>query len=90
MLVVCTDLSGKERHRQVGMDRVMTSRSPGGVMISTLVWDTGGVGSNPALGATFPISLTPMTVCTLPMNAIELSLKLHVPMTAIHFQNQNT
>ena len=35
-VVVCTDLSDKELHSQVGMDRVVTSGRLGGVMVSTL------------------------------------------------------
>ena len=31
--MVCTDPSGKELHRQVGMDRVMTSGNIAGVMV---------------------------------------------------------
>ena len=34
--LVCTDLSDEEPHRQVGLDRVMTSGSLAGIMISTL------------------------------------------------------
>ena len=36
-VVVCTDLSGKEPHRQVGVGRVVTSGSLGGVMVSVVV-----------------------------------------------------
>ena len=36
-VVVCTDLSGGELHRQVGVDRVMTSGSLDGVMASIVV-----------------------------------------------------
>ena len=36
-VAVCTDFSGKELHRQVGMVKVVTTRSLGGVMVSTLV-----------------------------------------------------
>ena len=36
-VVVCTDLSAKEPHRQVGVDRVMISGSLGGVMVSVVV-----------------------------------------------------
>ena len=38
-VVVCTDLSGKEPHRQVGVGMVGISGSLGGVMISTLAWN---------------------------------------------------
>ena len=36
-VVVCTDLSGKEPHRQIYVGRVVTSRSLGGVMVSVVV-----------------------------------------------------
>ena len=34
--IACTDLSGKDLHRQIGMDTMLTSWSLGGVMVSTL------------------------------------------------------
>ena len=40
--VVCTDLTGKELHGQVG---VVTSGSLYGVMVSTLAWNARDVGS---------------------------------------------
>ena len=36
-VVVCTDLSGKELHRQVGVGMVMISRSLAGVMVNVVV-----------------------------------------------------
>ena len=36
-VVVCTDLSGKEPHRQVGVGRVVTSGSLDGVVVSVVV-----------------------------------------------------
>ena len=36
-VVVCTDLSGKEPHRQVGVDRVVILGSLGGVMVIVVV-----------------------------------------------------
>ena len=36
-VVVCTDLSGKEPHRLVGVGRVVTSGSLGGVMVGVIV-----------------------------------------------------
>ena len=56
IVVVCTDLSdsGMEPHRLVGIDRVMTSASLGGVVVSTLARHTRDVGSIPALGAILP------------------------------------
>ena len=38
-VVVCTDLSGKEPHRLLGMGRVVTSGILCGVMLSTLAWN---------------------------------------------------
>ena len=58
-VVVCTNLSGKKPHRQVDMDKVVASRSLGGVMVSTLAWDARDLGSIPALGAMLPIFITP-------------------------------
>ena len=50
---VCTDLSSKEPHRQVGMDRMVTSGSLGGEMVSILAQNARDVGSIPTLGAIF-------------------------------------
>ena len=36
-VIVCTDLSDKMPHRQVGVDRVVTSGSLGGVMGNVVV-----------------------------------------------------
>ena len=58
-VVVCTDLSGKELHRQVGVARVVTSRSLGGVIVSTLAWNARGVHSIPALGAILSTFIPP-------------------------------
>ena len=58
-VVVCTDLSGKEPHRQVGVSMVVTSGSLGGVMVSTLDQNAKDVCSIPALGAIFLIFFTP-------------------------------
>ena len=46
---------------QVGVDRVMTSRNLGSVMASMLApeWKEEGESSNPALGASFAIFITP-------------------------------
>ena len=41
---LCTDLSGKEPHRQVGVGKVVTSRSLGDIMVSTLAWNARDVG----------------------------------------------
>ena len=42
-----SDLPGKEPHRQVDVDRVRSSVRLGGVIVSTLVRNARGVGSNP-------------------------------------------
>ena len=49
-VVVYTDLSGKEPHRQVGNDMIVTSGNLDGVMVSTLPWDAKDVGSIHVLG----------------------------------------
>ena len=53
-----TELLDKEHHREVGITRVVTSGSLGGVMASTLAQYWRGVGLNPALGTIFPIFIT--------------------------------
>ena len=60
VVIVCTDLRGKELHRLVGMGIVVKSGSPCGVMISTLDWKGRDVCSIPALGTIFPIFITPV------------------------------
>ena len=50
-----TDLSGKELHIQVGVDRVVTSGSLGGVMVNTMARNAIGVASILALGTIFRI-----------------------------------
>ena len=47
---VCTDLSGNERHTQVGVGTVVTPGSLGNVMASTLARHARYVGSVSALG----------------------------------------
>ena len=44
-VIVCTDLSGKESPRQVGVGTEVTSGSLGGVMVSTLAGNARDVGS---------------------------------------------
>ena len=70
--VVCTDLSGKEPHRQAGMGTVLTSGSLGGVMISTLAWSGRDVGSINALDTLFPMFITPMTLVVITRNLYKL------------------
>ena len=62
VVVVCTDLSGKQLHRQVGMGIVVTSGSLCDVMVCSLVWNARDVGSNPALRTIFPIFIIPAVV----------------------------
>ena len=61
-VVISTDLSSKEPLRQVGMDRVVTSGRLGGIMATMLARNTRDVCSNPAVGAVYPVLITPMTV----------------------------
>ena len=61
-VAVCTDLSGKEPHRQVGMGSMITSGILGGIMVSTLTWNANEVGSVSALGTILPIFITPTTI----------------------------
>ena len=58
ILVIYTDFSGKEPHRQVDMGRVKTLRDLGGVMVSTHGQNARDVGLNTALGAIFPNVIT--------------------------------
>ena len=61
-VVVCTDLSGNEQHKQVSMGSMVTSRSVGGVMVSTWGRDARDAGLIPALGTIFHIFMTPTTL----------------------------
>ena len=54
-VVVCSDFSGKEPCGQVGIDRVMTPGSLGGIMVRTLARNARVVGSISTLGATSSI-----------------------------------
>ena len=58
-VVVCTDLSGKEPHRQVGVGRLVTSCNLGGVMAQILAWYARDMDLIPTLVAIFPIFITP-------------------------------
>ena len=64
---VCTDLSGKELHRQVGMSSIVTTGSLVGVMVSTLAQNARGVGLIPALGTIVPIFITPVMLVAMAM-----------------------
>ena len=59
-IVVCTNLSGKEPDKQVGVHSMMTSENLGGIMVSTL--NVRGAGLNPDLGAIVLIFITPITL----------------------------
>ena len=71
--MVCTDRSGKEQHRQVGVGSVLISGSLDGVMVAHWPGMQRDVGSSPALGAIFPIFITPMTLVAV----ITILYKLH-------------
>ena len=55
LIAVCTDLSGKEPHRQVGVGKMVTSGSLGGVMVGILARNASDVSLIAALGAMFTI-----------------------------------
>ena len=57
--VVCTDVPSKEPLRQVGVGRIGTPGSLGGVMLSTLARNVRYVGSIAPLGTLLPIPSTP-------------------------------
>ena len=59
-VVFFTDLSGKDPHRQVGVDKVIASWSLGGVMVNSEM--ARSAGSKSALGTIFPIFITAMTL----------------------------
>ena len=59
-IVVCTDLSGEELYRQVGVSRLVASKSLRGVIVSTLAQNADV--SVPTHGAIFPIFITPTTI----------------------------
>ena len=67
IVVGCTNLSTQEPHRRVGLGRVVTSSSLGGVMINTLARHAKDVGSIPTIGAKFPIFITPMKLIPVTM-----------------------
>ena len=61
IVVVCTNLWGKDLHRQVGVGIVVTSGSRCGGFGSTLAWNARDVALIPALGTIIPIFITPTT-----------------------------
>ena len=73
--VLCTDLSGKTPHRQVGVGKVVTSRSLGAVMVSTLAQDVRDV------GLISPIFITPTTLIavTMILNKLDAVWSLNLP-----------
>ena len=76
-VVICTDLLGKELHRQVGVRIVVTPRSLHGVIVSTLVQNVRDVDSIHALGKIFPIFRSPMTHLTNVMCSIKYLYKYY-------------
>ena len=86
-VAVCTDLSDKEAHIQVGMGRIVTSGNLGGQIDSTLVWNARDVGPIHALGAIFPIFITPVTLVDMTKILYKLCdvwlLHLHVVCTYV-------
>ena len=62
IVVVCTDPSGKEPHREVGVGRMVTSGSLCGVMVSTLARNARDVDLISALGTIFTLLITPLKV----------------------------
>ena len=65
--VVCTDLSGKEPHKEVDIDRVIASGSLGGVIVSSVARTAKELGSIPTLGAIFPTFTLPHDTNTYPL-----------------------
>ena len=61
-VLFCTDLSGKELHRQIAVCRVVTSGNLGGLMVTKLIQNARDVSSIITLGAIFPIFITPETL----------------------------
>ena len=61
-VVICTDLWGKELHRQIGVGMVVISGILCGVMVSTLTRNAQHVRLNPTLGTIFPIFITRATI----------------------------
>ena len=60
-VVVCIKHSHKEPYRQIAKDRVASLERLDGEIVSTLAQNARDVGSIPALGAIFPIFITPIT-----------------------------
>ena len=62
LVVVCTDLSGKLPHRQIGVGRMVIPGSLGDLMNSTLAHNAKDLGSIPILCTTLPIFITTPTL----------------------------
>ena len=67
IVVVCTNLSGREPDINVGVGRMMISGGLGGIVVSTLAQNASDVGSIPALGEIFLIFITSMTLVAVAM-----------------------
>ena len=82
IVVVCIDLSGKEPHRQGDTVRVVTSVSLGRVMAR----NARDLGLVSALGAIFPIFITPNNTCTMTMILYKLCIvwSLNLPCVCIY------
>ena len=85
---VYTDLSGTEPPRWVGIGRVVTSGSLGGVMDDILGWNERDVCSIPAVGEIFPIFINPhphprhMTMILYKLCSV---LLLKLPCVSMHY-----
>ena len=71
-VVVCTDPSGKELHRQIGVGR---SGSLGRVIVSTLAWNARDLGSIPFNAQYFPFLSAPTLLLTTQVAQVVLTLK---------------
>ena len=63
LILNSTELSSKEPYRhRTHIGAMVTSRSLGGVMVSTLTWNERDVGSIRVLGAIYPIFINPVII----------------------------
>ena len=70
-VVVCTDLWGKEPHKQVGMGMLVTSGKP---MLCTLAGNARDVGSIPIISTLFPHFVTPRALVVWPWSCRSYAL----------------
>ena len=63
--MVCTDVSGKKLHIQVGVGTLVRPGSLGSIMVSTQARHARGGGSIRVLNEIFPIGITPMPMLIL-------------------------